>query len=136
MDQMDRSIRALSRRSPTCFKNCARNCSNVHEACSLLFLSVYAPLVTACLQTSGYSLTEQDPFNNIVRTTIEAMAAVLGGTQSLHTNSFDEVRGAAVLPQPTDWMGEKEGEGRGMVGTATGQAPRCRSQSAVRLLSR
>ncbi len=46
-------------------------------------------LRTHC-QTSGWSLTEQDPFNNIVRTTIEAMAATLGGTQSLHTNSFDE----------------------------------------------
>ena len=46
-------------------------------------------------QTSGWSLTEQDPFNNIVRTTIEAMAAVFGGTQSLHTNSFDE---AIALP--------------------------------------
>jgi methylmalonyl-CoA mutase len=44
-------------------------------------------------QTSGVSLTEQDPHNNIVRTTIEAMAAVLGGTQSLHTNSFDEALG-------------------------------------------
>jgi len=48
-------------------------------------------------QTSGVSLTEQDPHNNIVRTTIEAMAAVLGGTQSLHTNSFDEALG---LPTP------------------------------------
>ena len=38
----------------------------------------------------GRSLTEQDPYNNVVRTTIEAMAAVLGGTQSLHTNAFDE----------------------------------------------
>src|SRR6266568_1539711 len=44
-------------------------------------------------QTSGVSLTEQDPHNNIVRTTIEALAAVLGGTQSLHTNSFDEALG-------------------------------------------
>lgn len=44
-------------------------------------------------QTSGYSLTEQDPYNNIVRTTVEAMAAVMGGTQSLHTNSFDEAMG-------------------------------------------
>lgn len=44
-------------------------------------------------QTSGWSLTEQDPFNNIIRTTIEAMAAVFGGTQSLHTNSFDEALG-------------------------------------------
>jgi methylmalonyl-CoA mutase len=51
-------------------------------------------LRTHC-QTSGVSLTEQDPYNNIVRTTIEAMAAVLGGTQSLHTNSFDE---AIALP--------------------------------------
>src|SRR5688572_15293027 len=49
-------------------------------------------LRTHC-QTSGVSLTEQDPYNNIVRTTIEAMAAVLGGTQSLHTNSFDEALG-------------------------------------------
>ncbi|QYO77170.1 methylmalonyl-CoA mutase [Devosia salina] len=51
-------------------------------------------LRTHC-QTSGVSLTEQDPHNNIVRTTIEAMAATLGGTQSLHTNSFDE---AIALP--------------------------------------
>ncbi|MGH7029989.1 MAG: methylmalonyl-CoA mutase [Stellaceae bacterium] len=48
-------------------------------------------------QTSGVSLTEQDPHNNIIRTTIEALAAVLGGTQSLHTNSFDE---ALALPTP------------------------------------
>ena len=47
------------------------------------------------VQTSGWSLTEQDPYNNIIRTTIEAMSAVLGGTQSLHTNSFDE---AVCLP--------------------------------------
>jgi methylmalonyl-CoA mutase len=46
-------------------------------------------LRTHC-QTSGYSLTEQDPYNNVIRTTIEALAAVFGGTQSLHTNSFDE----------------------------------------------
>jgi methylmalonyl-CoA mutase len=51
-------------------------------------------LRTHC-QTSGWSLTEQDPYNNIVRTTIEAMAAVFGGTQSLHTNAFDE---AIALP--------------------------------------
>jgi len=51
-------------------------------------------LRTHC-QTSGVSLTEQDPYNNIVRTTIEGLAAVLGGTQSLHTNSFDE---AIALP--------------------------------------
>jgi methylmalonyl-CoA mutase len=51
-------------------------------------------LRTHC-QTSGVSLTEQDPYNNVVRTAFEAMAAVLGGTQSLHTNSFDE---AIALP--------------------------------------
>jgi methylmalonyl-CoA mutase len=44
-------------------------------------------------QTSGWSLTAQDPYNNIIRTTIEAMAAAFGGTQSLHTNSFDEAIG-------------------------------------------
>ncbi|CAM9282340.1 unnamed protein product [Discosporangium mesarthrocarpum] len=49
-------------------------------------------LRTHC-QTSGYSLTEQDPHNNVIRTTVEAMAAVMGGTQSLHTNSFDEALG-------------------------------------------
>ena len=54
-------------------------------------------LRTHC-QTSGWSLTEQDPFNNIVRTTIEALAATLGGTQSLHTNAFDEALG---LPTET-----------------------------------
>lgn len=54
-------------------------------------------LRTHC-QTSGVSLTEQDPYNNIVRTTVEALAAVLGGTQSLHTNSFDE-----AIALPTDF---------------------------------
>jgi methylmalonyl-CoA mutase len=49
------------------------------------------------VQTSGWSLTMQDPYNNIIRTTLEAMAAALGGTQSLHTNSFDE---AVSLPTP------------------------------------
>ena len=53
-------------------------------------------LRTHC-QTSGVSLTEQDPYNNIIRTTIEALAATLGGTQSLHTNSFDE---AVALQTP------------------------------------
>jgi len=53
-------------------------------------------LRTHC-QTSGASLTEQDPMNNVIRTTIEAMAAVFGGTQSLHTNAFDEALGL-----PTD----------------------------------
>jgi methylmalonyl-CoA mutase len=50
------------------------------------------------VQTSGWSLTEQDPYNNVIRTTLEALAAVLGGTQSLHTNSFDEAVGL-----PTDF---------------------------------
>ena len=54
-------------------------------------------LRTHC-QTSGVSLTAKDPYNNIMRTTIEAMAAALGGTQSLHTNSFDE-----ALALPTDF---------------------------------
>lgn len=54
-------------------------------------------LRTHC-QTSGYSLTEQDPFNNVARTALEALAAVLGGTQSLHTNSFDE-----AIALPTDF---------------------------------
>ncbi len=49
------------------------------------------------VQTSGWSLTEQDPYNNIIRTTLECLAAALGGTQSLHTNSFDEAVGL-----PTD----------------------------------
>ncbi|MGI4735952.1 MAG: methylmalonyl-CoA mutase [Janthinobacterium lividum] len=54
-------------------------------------------LRTHC-QTSGYSLTAQDPFNNVARTTVEALAAVLGGTQSLHTNALDE-----ALALPTDF---------------------------------
>ncbi len=54
-------------------------------------------LRTHC-QTSGYSLTEQDPFNNVIRTCIEAMAAALGHTQSLHTNSLDE-----AIALPTDF---------------------------------
>jgi methylmalonyl-CoA mutase len=62
---------------------------NPNKAASLM-------LRTHC-QTSGASLTEQDPFNNVIRTTVEAMAAVMGGTQSLHTNSFDE-----ALALPTD----------------------------------
>ncbi len=53
-------------------------------------------LRTHC-QTSGVSLTSQDPYNNVIRTTVEALAAALGGTQSLHTNSFDE---ALALPTP------------------------------------
>ncbi|MGE0725525.1 MAG: methylmalonyl-CoA mutase [Alphaproteobacteria bacterium] len=76
------------------------------RAARLLWAELIAPfapknptslaLRTHC-QTSGVSLTEQDPYNNVVRTAIEALAAVLGGTQSLHTNSFDE---ALALPTP------------------------------------
>jgi methylmalonyl-CoA mutase len=76
------------------------------RAARLLWAELIAPfkptksdssaLRTHC-QTSGVSLTEQDPYNNIMRTTIEALAAVLGGTQSLHTNAFDE---ALALPTP------------------------------------
>ena len=72
------------------------------RAARLLWAELLAPfapknplssaLRTHC-QTSGWSLTEQDPYNNIVRTTVEALAAVFGGTQSLHTNSFDEAIG-------------------------------------------
>jgi methylmalonyl-CoA mutase len=58
--------------------------------------AVSLALRTHC-QTSGVSLTEHSPYNNIIRTTIEALAAVLGGTQSLHTNAFDE---ALALPTP------------------------------------
>uniref|UniRef100_A0A4X1UWY3 Methylmalonyl-CoA mutase, mitochondrial n=1 Tax=Sus scrofa TaxID=9823 RepID=A0A4X1UWY3_PIG len=54
-------------------------------------------LLRAHCQTSGWSLTEQDPYNNIIRTTVEAMAAVFGGTQSLHTNSFDEALGLPTV---------------------------------------
>lgn len=54
-------------------------------------------LRTHC-QTSGWSLTEQDMYNNVIRTTVEAMASVMGGTQSLHTNAFDE---AVALPSKT-----------------------------------
>jgi methylmalonyl-CoA mutase len=56
-------------------------------------------LRTHC-QTSGWSLTAQEPYNNVVRTTIEAMAAVMGGTQSLHTNAMDE-----AIALPTDFSG-------------------------------
>jgi methylmalonyl-CoA mutase len=76
------------------------------RAARLLWAELMAPfgpkksdssaLRTHC-QTSGVSLMAQDPYNNIVRTTVEALAAVLGGTQSLHTNSFDE---ALALPTP------------------------------------
>jgi methylmalonyl-CoA mutase len=70
-----------------------------HRAMAALGAKVPQSLMlrTHC-QTSGVSLTEQDPYNNVIRTTIEALAAVLGGTQSLHTNSFDE-----ALALPTDF---------------------------------
>ncbi|MBW1835443.1 MAG: methylmalonyl-CoA mutase [Deltaproteobacteria bacterium] len=55
-------------------------------------------MVRTHCQTSGWSLTQQDPYNNIIRTTLECLSAVLGGTQSLHTNSFDEAIGL-----PTDF---------------------------------
>lgn len=67
-------------------------------------IAPYAPknqksmMLRAHCQTSGWSLTEQDPFNNVTRTTIEGMAAVLGGTQSLHTNALDE-----AIALPTDF---------------------------------
>ena len=60
-------------------------------------------LRTHC-QTSGWSLTEQDPYNNVIRTNIEAMAAVFGGTQSLHTNSLDE-----AIALPTDYTARNSG---------------------------
>ncbi len=69
-------------------------------------------LRTHC-QTSGWSLTEQDPLNNIVRTTVESMAAVFGGTQSLHSNSFDEAislptEGSARIARNTQLILQKE----------------------------
>src|SRR3954452_16701583 len=69
-------------------------------------------LRTHC-QTSGVSLTEQDPYNNVVRTTIEALAAVLGGTQSLHTTAFDEALGlptdfSARIPRNTQLILQEE----------------------------
>jgi methylmalonyl-CoA mutase N-terminal domain/subunit len=54
-------------------------------------------------QTSGYSLTEAQPMNNIIRTAIEAMAAVQGGTQSLHTNSYDEAVGKYGIMKLLPW---------------------------------
>ncbi len=60
--------------------------------------SLQSSMLRTHCQTSGWSLTEQDPYNNVIRTTLEALSAVLGGTQSLHTNSFDEAIGL-----PTDF---------------------------------
>jgi len=58
-------------------------------------INIKSKMLRTHCQTSGWSLTEQDPYNNVIRTTIEAMAAVFGGTQSLHTNALDE---AVALP--------------------------------------
>lgn len=66
-----------------------KSCGLYHVFCVCINLC-YEPFFF-----KGWSLTEQDPYNNIVRTCIEAMAAIFGGTQSLHTNSFDE---ALALP--------------------------------------
>ena len=64
-------------------------------------------------QTSGWSLTEQDPFNNVGRTCIEAMAAMLGHTQSLHTNALDEAACQAALKAITECVRDfKEGRCR------------------------
>ncbi|MGB0839785.1 MAG: methylmalonyl-CoA mutase family protein, partial [Chitinophagales bacterium] len=71
-------------------------------------------LRTHC-QTSGWSLTAQDPFNNIARTTIEAMAATLGGTQSLHTNSLDE-----AIALPTDFSAKIARDTQKYLQTETG----------------
>src|SRR3546814_15269989 len=68
-------------------------------------------LRTHC-QTSGVSLTEQDPYNNVIRTTIEAMAAMLGGTQSLHTNALDE-----AIALPTAFRSEERRVGKECVST-------------------
>ena len=62
-------------------------------------------LRTHC-QTSGASLTEQDPINNVIRTTIEAMAAVFGGTQSLHTNAYDEAVSLPTDSAATLWVSD------------------------------
>ncbi|MBK9256303.1 MAG: methylmalonyl-CoA mutase [Saprospiraceae bacterium] len=71
-------------------------------------------LRTHC-QTSGYSLTAQDPFNNVARTCIEALAAVLGGTQSLHTNALDE-----AIALPTDFSARIARETQKYLQTETG----------------
>jgi methylmalonyl-CoA mutase len=76
---------AKLRAARTLWADVMRNTMKAKDSKSLL-------LRTHC-QTSGWSLTEQDPYNNVVRTAVEAMAAVMGGTQSLHTNSFDEALG-------------------------------------------
>ena len=86
-------------------------------------------LRTHC-QTSGVSLTEQDPYNNIVRTTVEAMAAVLGGTQSLHTNSFDE-----AIALPSDFAARIARNTQLILAEETGDHP-CRRPARRQLLRR
>ena len=78
-------------------------------------------LRTHC-QTSGVSLTEQDPYNNVVRTAYEALAAVLGGTQSLHTNSFDE-----AIALPTEFSARIARNTQLILAEETGRHPRGRS---------
>ncbi len=82
-------------------------------------------LRTHC-QTSGVSLTSQDPYNNVVRTTVEALAAVLGGTQSLHTNSFDE-----ALALPTDHSAHMISIIARCATASCGELPKC-ARSATR----
>ncbi len=77
-------------------KNCAPPASSGgNSSTSFNPASERSRILRTHCQTSGWSLTRQEPYNNVVRTTIEAMAAVFGGTQSLHTNSLDE---ALALP--------------------------------------
>ncbi len=81
-------------------------------------------LRTHC-QTSGWSLTEQDPYNNVARTTIEAMAAVFGGTQSLHTNSLDEAialpsESSAKIARNTQLFLQKEANITGLIDPLAG----------------
>ncbi len=85
-------------------------------------------LRTHC-QTSGVSLQEQDPYNNVIRTTIEAMAAMLGGTQSLHTNALDE-----AIALPTDFSARIARNTQIVLQEETGMT-QCR-RSARRLLLR
>ena len=81
-------------------------------------------------QTAGCSLTAQQPYNNVVRTATEALAAVLGGTQSLHTNSLDEVlclpSDFAVADRPADPADHCRGDGRGQHDRSAGRLLLCR----------
>ena len=82
-------------------------------------------------QTSGWSLTAQDPFNNVVRTCVEAMAAALGHTQSLHTNALDE-----ALALPTDFSARIARNTQIYLQEETGHHPRGRSVGAAPITSR